>query len=163
MTSTRASRPIPLALTALVAVLSALAAIAISGGPAAHAHGDGSHDATAAVAAGDPALPGIGAAPAARAALARAGMTVGYLGFVEITEAFAAQLLAVSDDLGLDEELVSADGGAIALGHPWGASGAVLLVRLAARMAAADDARPGLAACSIGGGQGIAMIVERMA
>ena len=116
-----------------------------------------------AVAAVDPALPGIGAAPAARAALARAGMTVGDLGFVEITEAFAAQLLAVSDDLGLDEELVSADGGAIALGHPWGASGAVLLVRLAARMAAADDARPGLAACSIGGGQGIAMIVERVA
>jgi acetyl-CoA C-acetyltransferase len=117
----------------------------------------------AAVAAGDPALPGLGAAPAARAALIRAGMTVGDLGFVEITEAFAAQVLAVSDELGLDEELVSADGGAIALGHPWGASGAVLLVRLAARMCAADDARPGLAACSIGGGQGIAMIVERMA
>ncbi|MDR6907685.1 acetyl-CoA C-acetyltransferase [Agromyces sp. 3263] len=117
----------------------------------------------AAVAAGDPALPGLGAAPAARAALERAGVTIGDLGFVEITEAFAAQVLAVSDDLGLDEELVSADGGAIAMGHPWGASGAVLLVRLAARMAAADDARPGLAACSIGGGQGIAMIVERVA
>jgi acetyl-CoA C-acetyltransferase len=69
----------------------------------------------------------------------------------------------VTDELGLDEELVSADGGAIALGHPWGASGAVLLVRLAARMAAVDDGRPGLAACSIGGGQGVAMIVERMA
>ncbi len=61
------------------------------------------------------------------------------LGFVEITEAFAAQVLAVSDALGLDEDLISGDGGAIALGHPWGASGAVLLVRLAARMAAADD------------------------
>lgn len=117
----------------------------------------------AAVAAGDPALPGLGAAPAARAALARAGLTAGELGFVEITEAFAAQVLAVSDELGLDEDLISADGGAIALGHPWGASGAVLLVRLAARMAAADDARPGLAACSIGGGQGVAMIVERVA
>ncbi len=116
----------------------------------------------AAVAAGDPALPGLGAAPAARAALARAGMTAADLGFVEITEAFAAQVLAVSDELGLDEDLISADGGAIALGHPWGASGAVLLVRLAARMAAADDARPGLAACSIGGGQGVAMIVERV-
>jgi acetyl-CoA C-acetyltransferase len=118
---------------------------------------------TAAVAAGDPALPGLGAAPAARAALARAGMTANDLGFIEITEAFAAQVLAVSDELALDEDLISADGGAIALGHPWGASGAVLLVRLAARMLAADDGRPGLAACSIGGGQGIAMIVERAA
>ncbi|GAA4054060.1 thiolase family protein [Agromyces indicus] len=118
----------------------------------------------AAVAAGDPALPGIGAAPAARAALDRAGLTVADLGFVEITEAFAAQLLAVSDDLGLDEATISADGGAIALGHPWGASGAILLVRLAARMLADDaDGRAGLAACSIGGGQGIAMVVERAA
>jgi acetyl-CoA C-acetyltransferase len=118
---------------------------------------------SAAVAAGDPALPGLGAAPAARRALARAGLTAADLGFVEITEAFAAQLLAVSDELALDERLISAEGGAIALGHPWGASGAVLLVRLAARMLAADDHRPGLAACSIGGGQGIAMIVERAA
>lgn len=117
----------------------------------------------AAVAAGDPALPGLGAEHAAHAALARAGLAAHELGFVEITEAFAAQVLAVSDGLGLDEELISADGGAIALGHPWGASGAVLLVRLAARMLAADDARPGLAACSIGGGQGVAMIVERVA
>ena len=117
----------------------------------------------AAVAGGDPALPGLGAAPAARAALARAGMTANDLGFIEITEAFAAQVLAVSDELALDEDLISADGGAIALGHPWGASGAVLLVRLAARMLAHDDDRPGLAACSIGGGQGIAMIVERAA
>ncbi|GAA1833100.1 thiolase family protein [Agromyces salentinus] len=111
----------------------------------------------------DPALPGLGAAPAARAALARAGLSARDLGFVEITEAFAAQVLAVVDDLGLDEDLVSADGGAIALGHPWGASGAVLLVRLAARMTASDDPRPGLAACSIGGGQGVAIIVERVA
>jgi len=116
----------------------------------------------AAIAAGDPSLPGLGAAPAARAALARAGMSPADLGFVEITEAFAAQVLAVSDALGLDEDLISGDGGAIALGHPWGASGAVLLVRLAARMAAADDSRAGLAACSIGGGQGVAMIVERL-
>ena len=109
----------------------------------------------------DPELPGIGAAPAARLALARAGLAPSELGFAEITEAFAAQLLAVSDELALDESIISGDGGAIALGHPWGASGAVLLVRLAARMFASDDARPGLAACSIGGGQGIAMIVER--
>ncbi|WP_400999275.1 thiolase family protein [Agromyces sp. GXQ0307] len=117
----------------------------------------------AAVAAGDPALPGLGAAWAGRRALERAGMTAADLGFVEITEAFAAQVLAVSDELGLDEETLSGDGGAIALGHPWGASGAILLVRLAARMATSDDARAGLAACSIGGGQGVAMIVERVA
>ncbi|GAA1056835.1 acetyl-CoA acetyltransferase [Agromyces luteolus] len=116
-----------------------------------------------AVAAGDPALPGLGAAWAGRRALERAGMTAADLGFVEITEAFAAQVLAVSDELRLDEETLSGDGGAIALGHPWGASGAILLVRLAARMAADDDARAGLAACSIGGGQGVAMIVERVA
>ncbi|UOQ88741.1 thiolase family protein [Agromyces endophyticus] len=116
-----------------------------------------------AVAAGDPALPGIGAAPAAARALERAGLTARDLGAVEITEAFAAQVIAVVDELGLDEAIVNADGGAIALGHPWGASGAVLLVRLAARLAASDDDRPALAACSIGGGQGIAMIVERVA
>lgn len=117
----------------------------------------------AAVAASDPALPGLGAARAARFALDRAGVAPRALGAVEITEAFAAQLLAVSDELGLDEEAISADGGAIALGHPWGASGAVLVVRLAARLLADDDDRPALAACSIGGGQGVAMIVERIA
>lgn len=117
----------------------------------------------AAVAASDPALPGLGAARAARIALDRAGLAPRALGAVEITEAFAAQLLAVSDELGLDEEAISADGGAIALGHPWGASGAVLVVRLAARLLADDDERPALAACSIGGGQGVAMIVERIA
>lgn len=117
----------------------------------------------AAVAASDPALPGLGAARAARIALDRAGVAPRALGAVEITEAFAAQLLAVSDELGLDEEAISADGGAIALGHPWGASGAVLVVRLAARLLADDDDRPALAACSIGGGQGVAMIVERIA
>lgn len=117
----------------------------------------------AAVAASDPAFPGLGAAYAASIALDRAGLAPSALGAVEITEAFAAQVLAVSDQLGLDEETISADGGAIALGHPWGASGAVLVVRLAARLLADDDDRPALAACSIGGGQGVAMIVERIA
>ncbi|MBT2516242.1 thiolase family protein [Streptomyces sp. ISL-90] len=111
----------------------------------------------------DPELPGIGAAPAILRSLERCGASVADLGFVEITEAFAAQLLAVSDAVGLDEGTISGDGGAIALGHPWGASGAILLVRLAARMHASDDSRLGLAACSIGGGQGVAMIVERVA
>lgn len=115
-----------------------------------------------AVAAGDPALPGLGGAWAVQRVLRQAGMTTRDLGFVEITEAFAAQVLAVSDAVGLDETRICSEGGAIALGHPWGASGAVLLVRLAARMARTDDARVGLAACSIGGGQGIAMLVERI-
>jgi acetyl-CoA C-acetyltransferase len=111
----------------------------------------------------DPALPGIGAALAIERLLARTGVAASELDAIEITEAFASQLLAVSDAVGLDEDRICADGGAIALGHPWGASGAVLLVRLAARMFARDDARYGLAACSIGGGQGIAMLVERAA
>ncbi len=111
----------------------------------------------------DPALPGIGAVAAVERLLAGTGVRVSELDAIEITEAFAAQLLAVSDLLGLDEGRICADGGAIALGHPWGASGAVLLVRLAARMFASDNARYGLAACSIGGGQGIAMLVERAA
>ncbi|MFC6355142.1 thiolase family protein [Luethyella okanaganae] len=115
-----------------------------------------------AVAGSDPSLPGIGAVSAVQRLLRRTGLTPFDLGAIEITEAFAAQLLAVSDELGLNEHEICTQGGAIALGHPWGASGAILLVRLASRMLAADDSRPGLAACSIGGGQGIAMIVERV-
>lgn len=139
---------------ATMAVLPAALAIA-SGLPALRVR-------AAAITAGSTALPGIGAAAAIELALQRAGASVADLGHVEITEAFAAQVLAVSDLVGLDESTISADGGAIAFGHAWGASGAVVLVRLAARMVTADDARLGLAACSIGGGQGIAMIVERV-
>ncbi|NKY32769.1 thiolase family protein [Nocardia speluncae] len=116
-----------------------------------------------AVAAGDPALPGLGPVPAIRAVLRRAGRTVSDIGVVEITEAFASVVLAVSDELGLDESLICPDGGAIAMGHPWGASGAVLLVRLASRMLRPDGPELGLAACAIGGGQGVAMLVERAA
>ncbi len=83
------------------------------------------------------------------------------IGAVEITEAFASVVLAVIDDLGIDQELVCADGGAIGLGHPWGASGAILLIRLASRMLRADGPELGLAACAIGGGQGLAMLLER--
>ncbi|WP_280438406.1 thiolase family protein [Nocardia carnea] len=114
-----------------------------------------------AVAAGDPALPGLGPVPAIRAVLRRAGRSVSDLGVVEITEAFASVVLAVSDELGLDESRICPDGGAIAMGHPWGASGAVLLVRLASRMLRPDGPELGLAACAIGGGQGVAMLVER--
>ncbi|MGW0178541.1 thiolase family protein [Nocardia sp. NPDC003345] len=115
-----------------------------------------------AVAGSDPALPGLGPAPAIRAVLRRADRRVEDLGVVEMTEAFASVVLAVSDELGLDEDLICPDGGAIAMGHPWGASGAVLLVRLAARMLRPDGPRLGLAACAIGGGQGIAVLVERV-
>jgi len=67
----------------------------------------------------------------------------------------------VIDDLGIDEELVCAEGGAIGLGHPWGASGTILAIRLASRMLRAGGPRLGLAACAIGGGQGLAMLLER--
>jgi acetyl-CoA C-acetyltransferase len=116
--------------------------------------------ASAAVA-GDPAVPGATAGPAAREALRRAGIGAGAVGAVEVTEAFAAVALAFADDLGINEWTLCTEGGAIALGHPWGASGAVLLVRLTARMVQPDGPEFGLAACAIGGGQGIAMVVQR--
>ncbi|WP_280400604.1 thiolase family protein [Nocardia carnea] len=119
--------------------------------------------AATAVAAGDPALPGLGPVPAIRKVLRRAGRTVSEVGVVEITEAFASVVLAVADELELDESLICPEGGAIAMGHPWGASGAVLLTRLASRMLRPDGPELGLAACAIGGGQGVAMLLERTA
>ncbi|MGY2031518.1 thiolase family protein [Nocardia gipuzkoensis] len=115
-----------------------------------------------AVAGSDPALPGLGPVPAIRKLLRRTGFRVEDLGVVEITEAFASVVLAVADELGLDESSICPQGGAIAMGHPWGASGAILLVRLASQMLAADGPALGLAACAIGGGQGIAVLVERV-
>ena len=118
----------------------------------------------AAVAAGRPDLPGLGPAPAVRRLLDRPaahGIGLADIGAVEITEAFASVVLAVIDDLGLDQNLVCAQGGAIGLGHPWGASGTMLLIRLAARMLRPDGPALGLAACAIGGGQGLAMLLER--
>ena len=70
-------------------------------------------------------------------------------------------VLAVIDELGIDEVLVCTDGGAFGLGHPWGASGTILLLRLASRMLRPDGPQFGVAACAIGGGQGLAMLVER--
>ena len=115
----------------------------------------------------DPALPGLGAAPAIRAALSRAGLGLDAVDRVEVTEAFAAQLLACTDELGLDplgadDARVSPDGGAIALGHPWAASGALLLVRLFAALVRQGAGRVGVAACAVGGGQGVAVVVERV-
>jgi acetyl-CoA C-acetyltransferase len=108
-----------------------------------------------------PRRPGLGPVPAVRAALSRAGVTLADLDVVEINEAFAGQVLACCDALGLDDALVCEDGGALALGHPWGASGAVLAVRLFSRMVRADAGELGLAAIAVGGGQGVAMVVQR--
>ena len=108
----------------------------------------------------DPALMGTGPIPATKKALAKIGMTVQDLDLVEANEAFAAQALSVIKELNLDTEITNVNGGAIALGHPIGASGARILVTLLHEMAK-RDAKSGLATLCIGGGQGIAMVVKR--
>ena len=129
-----------------------------------------------AVAGVDPARPGFGPVPAVRDVLRRAGLTIDDVEILEITEAFAAQVLACTDALGLDPLGADADrvcpqGGAIALGHPWGASGALLVVRLFSALVRepapsspvrAGGRRIGLATCAVGGGQGVAVLVERV-
>ena len=108
----------------------------------------------------DPAIMGSGPIPASRKALERAGWTVKDLDLVEANEAFAAQAIAVNKDLGWDPAVVNVNGGAIAIGHPIGASGARVLVTLLHEMAR-RNAKKGLATLCIGGGMGIAMTVER--
>ncbi len=108
----------------------------------------------------DPALMGTGPIPAARRALARAGWQAGDLDLIEANEAFAAQACAVNKDLGWDPARVNVNGGAIAIGHPIGASGARVLTTLLHEMAK-RDAHKGLATLCIGGGMGVAMCVER--
>jgi acetyl-CoA C-acetyltransferase len=108
----------------------------------------------------DPAVMGTGPIPATRRCLERAGWTVDQLDLVEANEAFAAQALSVNRELGWDPEKVNVNGGAIALGHPIGASGARILVTLLHEMAR-RDARKGLATLCIGGGQGVALAVAR--
>ena len=110
----------------------------------------------------DPNLPGVGPVPAVRTLLRRNGITLDDIGVIEVNEAFAAQVLACCDELGLDEERVCVEGGALALGHPWGASGAVLAVRLFSQMVRRDGPELGLAAIAVGGGQGVAMLVQRV-
>ena len=102
---------------------------------------------------------GIGPAPALREALARAEIGLDEIGVIEINEAFAAQYLAVERELGLQRGRVNPNGGAIALGHPIGASGARLLLTLLYELRRRGE-RYGAAALCIGGGQGIAAIVE---
>ena len=115
---------------------------------------------TAASAGVSPQLMGLGPVPATEKALARAGWDAGDLDAVELNEAFAVQSLAVIRRLKLDEERVNADGGAIALGHPLGCSGARLTVTLLGRMER-EGARRALATLCVGVGQGVAMLVER--
>lgn len=109
----------------------------------------------------DPQVMGIGPIPASRKVLERAGWSTGDVDLWEINEAFAAQSLAVLQDLGLDPDRVNVNGGAIALGHPIGASGARVLVTLLHEMRRREAGR-GVATLCIGGGMGIAMAVERV-
>ncbi|MGW1209894.1 thiolase family protein [Streptomyces sp. NPDC002499] len=108
-----------------------------------------------------PNLMGLGPVPASEKALARAGWEVGELDAVELNEAFAAQALAVMRRLKLDEDKVNADGGAIALGHPLGCSGARILLTLLGRLER-ENGRRGLATLCVGVGQGVALLVERV-
>lgn len=108
----------------------------------------------------DPSIMGIGPVPATNKALAKAGMKVSDLDLIEANEAFAAQSLAVGKDLGFDPAKLNVNGGAIAIGHPIGASGARILVSLIHEMGK-RDAKTGLATLCIGGGQGTALIIER--
>jgi acetyl-CoA C-acetyltransferase len=108
----------------------------------------------------DPAYMGIGPVAATKVAMAKCGCTVDDFDLIEANEAFAAQAEAVIRDLGLKRDITNVNGGAIAIGHPIGASGCRLLVTLLYEMQK-RDAKTGLATLCIGGGQGAAMIVER--
>jgi acetyl-CoA C-acetyltransferase len=108
----------------------------------------------------DPAIMGTGPIPASRKALEKAGWKVGDLDLVEANEAFAAQACAVNHDMGWNTDIVNVNGGAIAIGHPIGASGARVLVTLLYEMQK-RNAKKGLATLCIGGGMGVAMCVER--
>ena len=110
----------------------------------------------------DPEIMGIGPVPATQIALRKAGMKIGDIDLVEVNEAFAAQILAVAKELELDMEKLNVNGGAIALGHPLGASGTRLLLTVLYELRRRKQ-RYGLASACIGGGQGIAMIVESIA
>lgn len=109
----------------------------------------------------DPAIMGYGPVPASNAALAKTGLTINDIDLVEANEAFAAQSIAVVRDLKLDSEKVNVNGGAIALGHPIGASGARILTSLIYEMKRRNSSK-GLATLCIGGGQGTALIIENI-
>ncbi len=110
----------------------------------------------------DPKVMGLGPIPATKKALAKAGLTLADIDLVEANEAFASQFCAVGTELGFDMEKTNVNGGAIALGHPIGASGARILTTLLYEMRKRDDAKKGLATLCVGGGMGAAMIVEKI-
>jgi acetyl-CoA C-acetyltransferase len=107
-----------------------------------------------------PRIMGMGPVPSTRLALEKAGLKIGDIDLIEANEAFAAQSVAVGKELGLDHSKLNVNGGAIALGHPIGASGTRILVTLLYEMQR-RQAHYGLATLCIGGGQGVAIIVER--
>jgi acetyl-CoA acetyltransferase family protein len=109
----------------------------------------------------EPKLMGRGPVPATKIALQKAGLSLDYIDLIEVNEAFAAQYLAVEKELGLDREKVNVNGGAIALGHPLGATGTRLVITLLYELRRRKK-KYGLATACIGGGQGIAMVVESM-
>ncbi|MCI9476226.1 MAG: acetyl-CoA C-acetyltransferase [Emergencia sp.] len=109
----------------------------------------------------DPSIMGVGPVPASQKALEKAGLTIEDIDLVEANEAFATQSLAVRKELGLDPEKTNVNGGAIALGHPIGASGARILISLIYEMQKREDAKYGLATLCIGGGMGTTVIVEK--
>jgi acetyl-CoA acetyltransferase family protein len=109
----------------------------------------------------EPKIMGSGPVPATKIALQKAGLSLDYLDLIEVNEAFAAQYLAVEKELGLDREKVNVNGGAIALGHPLGATGTRLVITLLYELRRRKK-KYGLATACIGGGQGIAMIVETL-
>jgi acetyl-CoA C-acetyltransferase len=110
----------------------------------------------------DPKIMGVGPIPATRKALNKAGLTLGDLDLIEANEAFAAQACAVAKDLGFDMTKVNVNGGAIALGHPIGASGARILTTLLHEMKKRDNVKKGLATLCVGGGMGAAIVVEKV-
>lgn len=109
----------------------------------------------------DPSIMGVGPVASTKKALAKADLTIDDMDLIEANEAFAAQSVAVGKDLGIDPEKLNVNGGAIALGHPIGASGARILITLIYEMQKRADAKYGLAALCIGGGMGTAMVVEK--
>lgn len=139
------------------------AAVVAMADSATHAHlgGPGLRVVSSAVAGIDPRLPGLGIVPATTRALERAGLSMSEIDVIEFNEAFAGQVLACCDALSLDPDRVCTEGGALALGHPWGASGSVLVVRLFSQLVVQARGRYGLAAIAAGGGQGVAVVFER--
>lgn len=109
----------------------------------------------------DPSIMGVGPVPASQKALEKAGMSIEDLDLYEANEAFAAQSVAVGKELGFDKEKLNVNGGAIALGHPIGASGCRILITLIYEMMKRDNVKKGLATLCIGGGMGTALIVEK--